>query len=160
MALSDDEGVGQIGAKVPNLGSVAHRLVAIPASLSDDDSSAGGGPTRPAARASPWRDGAAGRLVRQPGKRRCKAWEVFSGQGGLTKALRLKGFDVTPVDVRLEPTLHDLSDPHVFDSMSRQIEHDPELRYVHFAPPCATYSNARWPRLRLGYQDLGGGQWR
>jgi len=75
--------------------------------------------------------------------------EVFCGSAGLSKALEAVGFVMGKYDLALGGAGHDLtSDTVVQLFMSKVTTRDWD--YVHFAPPCNTYSVARFPRIRCG----------
>jgi hypothetical protein len=67
-----------------------------------------------------------------------KCMEIFSGSGTLSKALRLHGMLKT-ADAILRQAMEDQTD------------------YVHLSPPCNTYSNARYPKIRTAVA-MGGTQ--
>jgi hypothetical protein len=73
--------------------------------------------------------------------------ELFSGKGNLTKAicatpgLRCHGMDI------LRGPGNDIMDDAVYRILTLAIECQ-HVRYIHMAPPCATYSIARRPKIR------------
>lgn len=73
--------------------------------------------------------------------------EVFCGSARLSSALQSFGFVMDKYDLRLGGAEHDLTSDAVvafFISKAQQRDWD----YVHAAPPCNTYSIARFPRIR------------
>jgi hypothetical protein len=75
--------------------------------------------------------------------------EVFCGSAHLASALEAIGFKMDKYDLARGGVEHDLtSDTVVAYFMSRAAHHDWD--YVHFAPPCNTYSAARFPKIRSG----------
>jgi hypothetical protein len=75
--------------------------------------------------------------------------EVFCGSAHLSNALQAVGFVMDKYDLARGGAEHDLTlDTVVNHLMSRVEQHDWD--YVHFAPPCNTYSVARFPRIRSG----------
>lgn len=75
--------------------------------------------------------------------------EFFCGSARLSKALEATGFVMDKYDLALGGAAHDLtSDTVVQHIMSKVATRDWD--YVHFAPPCNTYSVARFPRIRCG----------
>lgn len=75
-----------------------------------------------------------------------KALEVFSGQGSLSQALVQQGVPVEQVELLHGPE-NDMSNPNVLHRLVVRARRC-EWNYVHLAPPCNTYSVARYPRLR------------
>lgn len=73
-----------------------------------------------------------------------KAIELFSGSGGLSKELTKKGLVSWEVD-----SIHgmDLTKKDVVAQIQAELRKG-RIRYVHAAPPCATFSIARRPRVR------------
>ena len=73
--------------------------------------------------------------------------EVFSGKGVLADACRAIGMTALDFDLLQSPS-HDMS---VFGNVavikSQLLGNG--VDYCHFAPPCNTYSAARFPKLRL-----------
>ncbi len=76
-----------------------------------------------------------------------KTLEVFAGKGNLSAALADLGAFAEKVDILIDKAAHDLSKPSVAKAMLKKLD-DPQLRYVHLAPPCATFSCARYPPIR------------
>eukprot|EP00930_Biecheleria_cincta_P005055 TRINITY_DN10597_c0_g1_i2.p1 TRINITY_DN10597_c0_g1~~TRINITY_DN10597_c0_g1_i2.p1 ORF type:complete len:298 (+),score=27.00 TRINITY_DN10597_c0_g1_i2:49-942(+) len=72
--------------------------------------------------------------------------EVFAGSGNVSNAVMQRGMHVMTWDLLYGPQ-HDMSqDVVVRDLTDRAVLSG--ARYVHSAPPCNTYSSARWPRIR------------
>ena len=85
--------------------------------------------------------------------------EVFAGSQTFTKVWQARGHSVFPVDIKLNPE-HDFSVMATVDAvwarvetMTRDCGGKPPV--VHLAPPCCTYSCARWPRLRSSAHPRG-----
>ena len=75
------------------------------------------------------------------------AAEFFSGSGGLSKALEKVGIRCQEYDLKLNVS-HDMSDmARARELLAECVRR--EVRYVHFAPPCNSFSMARFPKLRL-----------
>ena len=75
--------------------------------------------------------------------------EVFAGSCHLSDAFRKLGYQTFPIDVKIstQPDLK-LGSHFVMDVISK-LEAKTGLKpYIHFAPPCSTYSQARYPRIR------------
>lgn len=77
--------------------------------------------------------------------RRLKVLEVFSGCGHLSQEFQKQGFECDMFDIGIDSGLMDLSKKSVVDALLQKVR---DYDYVHFAPPCNTYSNARWPKVR------------
>ena len=84
-----------------------------------------------------------------PRTERDKAFEVFCGSGGYTCALEKAGFDVVGIDFagnKDKPKGRclwiDLSRP-IGQKQLLKLLLQPDVAYVHFAPPCGTASRAR-----------------
>ena len=71
--------------------------------------------------------------------------EIFSGKGVLTEEFERRGFQAQPIDWCVGGILHDFSNNEMVQNMKTRFE---AYQYVHFAPPCNTFSNARFPKLR------------
>ena len=78
-----------------------------------------------------------------PGTRR--GVEVFSGSGNLSSALLRRGLVMDQVDLAISPS-HDLTQDSVVESLCAKALSG-RWCYAHFAPPCNTYSVARFPRI-------------
>ena len=85
--------------------------------------------------------------------------EVFAGSQTFTKVWQGMGHTVFPMDIKLNPE-HDFSRIATVDAvwarvetMTRDCGGKPPA--VHLAPPCCTYSMARWPRLRSSARPRG-----
>ena len=80
--------------------------------------------------------------------------EIFSGNGGLTKAVRrlnLKAAD--PIDIAAG---HDVTKPTTLKQILKAIR-ERRIRWLHLAPPCRSYSVARRPQHRLRSRRYPGG---
>jgi hypothetical protein len=73
--------------------------------------------------------------------------EVFSGSGTLSKALRKHNFETEEIDLLRGIHLY-MSDPEIVNRLVDTSKSN--MKYAHFAPPCNSYSIARYPKLRLG----------
>ena len=72
--------------------------------------------------------------------------EVFAGSGNLSAAVANRGMETMSWDLQDGPACDMSQDCVVQDLTDRAVLSG--ARYVHFAPPCNTYSTARWPRIR------------
>ena len=75
--------------------------------------------------------------------------EVFCGSGRLATALARRGVLMDKYDLALGGAQHDLTSNEVVDDLTSKATSS-EWDYGHFAPPCNTYSVARYPRIRSG----------
>ena len=80
---------------------------------------------------------------------KAKVVEVFSGSGQYTCKLRISGLDALAVDwkgnrhtTQTETIDLDLTKAEDQEKV-RQILFAPTVRYIHFGPPCGTFSRAR-----------------
>ena len=75
--------------------------------------------------------------------------EVFAGSCHLSDAFSKLGYQTFPIDVKIS-TQHDLKlGSHFVMDVISKLEAKTGLKpYIHFAPPCSTYSQARYPRIR------------
>lgn len=73
--------------------------------------------------------------------------EVFAGCGALSKEMSRRGFVTKAVDFLLGGPEHDMSNDGVCQTLGDEFL---KYTYVHFAPPCNTFSAARYPKLRSG----------
>ena len=73
-----------------------------------------------------------------------RVMEVFAGTGQLSKAMGKQGCVTEMVDL-LHGAECDMSTPAVVE---HHVQSSDTLKYAHFAPPCDTYSVARWPKIR------------
>ena len=73
--------------------------------------------------------------------------EVFCGEGVLADACRSIGMTALQFDL-LQSPLHDMSKSANVAAMKSDLLNN-GVGYCHFAPPCNTYSAARFPKLRL-----------
>lgn len=71
--------------------------------------------------------------------------ECFAGSMNLTSALCEAGLPTAAFDIRIGGETHDFSKRKNVEKMKEELY---GLEYVHMAPPCNTYSTARWPKLR------------
>ena len=70
----------------------------------------------------------------------CVCIEIFAGTARLTKALRQQGLTTEPFDIAMG---HDMLRRELVLKLKDMIQHG-SVKYVHFAPPCSSYSPARW----------------
>lgn len=90
-------------------------------------------------------------LVKAPdGRSQCL--EVFAGSGNLTAALEKKGLHCDKVDILLCDG-HDMSKKQTVKELGAA-DDSITYKYVHLAPPCNTYSAARYPKIRLGLRHV------
>ena len=77
--------------------------------------------------------------------------EVFAGSCHLSNAFQHAGHRVYSMDIKLN-IMMDISDAYgreMLVKMAKELEEETGLQpYVHFAPPCSTYSQARFPKIR------------
>ena len=78
--------------------------------------------------------------------------EVFSGSGNLSAALSKKGFATLEYDL-LKDAQHDMTNPK-FVNYLKQLPKKVNLKYCHLAPPCNTYSQARYPKIRTANESI------
>lgn len=102
-----------------------------------DDECEPHGPTVPRPPATP-----------SPGKAALNFLEVFSGGGTLTRAFTCMKFNCLAVDILSDPA-DDLSSGQCVARLLAMAG-SRRFQYVHFAPPCNTFSAARFPKLRHG----------
>jgi hypothetical protein len=105
--------------------------------LTDSDDEQPHGPTVPVPPTTP-----------SDGKAAPKFLEVFSGGGTLTKAFTSMTFDCVAVDIVSNPADDLSSGSCVARLLALAVSRT--FQYVHFAPPCNTFSAARFPKLRHG----------
>ena len=74
--------------------------------------------------------------------------EIFSGSGNLSAALREVGLPTVEYDLNISSE-HDIYNPRKMEKIRDTILGAPNIQYVHLAPPCNTFSQARWPKIRL-----------
>ena len=72
--------------------------------------------------------------------------EVFSGSGNLSNALGHQGFNASAIDIANDPE-DDLANPSSVPALVEEVVHT-NTRYAHLAPPCNTFSIARYPKIR------------
>jgi len=82
-----------------------------------------------------------------PPKATARGLEVFAGEAVLTRNLRMVGFEVDVVELLVGGAEHDMSRMEVVASLHAKARLG-TWNYGHFAPPCNTYSIARFPKLR------------
>ncbi|CAE7226915.1 unnamed protein product [Symbiodinium microadriaticum] len=76
------------------------------------------------------------------------AAEFFAGSARLSSALTAVGVPCESFDLKLS-TEHDFSNAGKVRSMLQKVVgSSSSISYAHFAPPCNSYSIARWPKLR------------
>lgn len=137
-------------------------------SLSDDDHMAGPRSKRPRPNSGPRvvdlsdSDGDSDvepipmRLAPTVGKR--AFIEVFAGSHHLSDAFSAGGHRVFPMDVKLsiEHDMHGLSGIKLLKETVAALTLETGMRpYIHFAPPCSTYSMARFPKIRSSTHPSG-----
>jgi hypothetical protein len=76
-----------------------------------------------------------------------KTAEVFSGSGKHSKSLARRGVDTFEIDIKHSADF-DMSDAAKVTTLTNTLMIHDRRQYVHFAPPCNTYSSARHPRIR------------
>lgn len=74
-----------------------------------------------------------------------KMAEVFAGCGALSEAMGTRGFPTWSIDYAIGGSKHDFSSAPTADALAKMLA---SYHYVHFAPPCNTFSMARYPKLR------------
>ena len=74
--------------------------------------------------------------------------EIFSGSGNLSAALREVGLLTLEYDLNISKE-HDMHNPRKMEKIRDTILGAPNIQYIHLAPPCNTFSMARWPKIRL-----------
>ncbi len=77
--------------------------------------------------------------------------EVFSGSANLSDVWRCSGHPVFPMDIAESEDydMHSDAGLTALEQAVRRLDKQTSLStYVHFAPPCSAYSQARWPHLR------------
>lgn len=116
--------------------------------LSDDEADAG----PPPASTMP------GQLAPVIAKQRRPFVEVFAGSCHLSQAFAAAGHATFAFDIKLDAT-HDLhSDQGIKLLMSKVQELEKKFGvrpYLHWAPPCSTYSQARFPKIRSSSKPNG-----
>ena len=78
--------------------------------------------------------------------------ELFAGSGNLTKAMAAARLTAEGYDVLFGPH-NDLLEAGFYRKLLYMIENCPP-KYFHFAPPCATYSIARHPKIRYTHRYM------
>ena len=90
-------------------------------------------------------------------KKQINALEIFAGSGHLTSAInRYTGVKCWSKDIR-RCALEDLTRPEEWEMICSAIDTH-FLDYIHLAPPCNTYSTARWPKIRNVFVLVAGQQ--
>ena len=79
-----------------------------------------------------------------------KMAEVFAGCGALSHAMGHRGFPTWTVDFKIGGEAHDFSNGDTAMKLAKDLG---EFQYIHFAPPCNTFSMARYPKLRIGIKE-------
>ena len=134
---ASEEGFGVVYCTATAAEAVAEADAAVGDDSSDDEACS---PTP-----RPWHMTSGGR----------KMADIFCGSGGFGAAVaRHTGADIAYVDLALDST-HDLLQPRFRRQWAQRIM-GYEFFFVHFAPPCSTWSRARAPPLRAaGAKILG-----
>ena len=78
--------------------------------------------------------------------------EVFSGSGNLSHAIRKQHLTTEEVDLE-QCSTHDMSSKDFVMSLKQKAVSQ-KVQYCHLAPPCNTYSQARYPRVRTGSRKV------
>lgn len=86
----------------------------------------------------------------EPAERKVVA-ECFCGSGNLTRALEVY-FEAYKYDLQIDVD-HDFSKWIKVEQIAHFLMAH-ACCYVHFAPPCNSYSNARYPKIRTGSRVL------
>ena len=73
--------------------------------------------------------------------------EVFCGKGVLSRACQSYGLQIQKYDLHLNAA-HDMSSIRFAQNMAQNMLLA-NVVYSHFAPPCNTFSGARYPKLRI-----------
>ena len=73
------------------------------------------------------------------------AIELFSGSKHLTSALHMCGINAVGFDI-IDDTEFDILNPAFYTRVEHYMHSG--TRYVHFGPPCRTFSQARYLRVR------------
>lgn len=79
-----------------------------------------------------------------------KMAEVFAGCGALSEAMSARGFPTWSIDYAIGGENHDFSSTPTALALANDLR---KYHYTHFAPPCNTFSMARYPKLRPGVQN-------
>ena len=75
--------------------------------------------------------------------------DLFAGSQGLQKAFSRRGFQVHSYDRKFNAA-HDITSMAFFHELLQKISAG-YYDYVHAGPPCSSFSQARWPKLRSFY---------
>jgi hypothetical protein len=73
--------------------------------------------------------------------------DLYAGSCHLAHKLIDRGFDVVSYDVLIGKSDHDLSSYSLFKRLRDEIAQK-KFVYIHAGPPCATFSQARYPKIR------------
>ena len=73
--------------------------------------------------------------------------EIFAGSCKLSRACRVQGMHVLSIDFNIGGPEHDMTKKDTMLKIKNVLK-ELNIRYVHFATPCNTYSQARYPRVR------------
>ena len=73
-------------------------------------------------------------------------FEIFAGSGNLSAAFRRHGLMTHEFDLKLSAR-HDMSKPTSVNNFLQLVQQH-NAAYVHMAPPCNTFSRARYPVIR------------
>jgi hypothetical protein len=71
--------------------------------------------------------------------------EMFAGSKRFTQAMLELDMDVVAFEIMDDPT-EDILDSGTFDKLSTWLRSG--TKFIHFGPPCKTFSIARWPKIR------------
>ena len=71
-------------------------------------------------------------------------FEVFSGSGNLSHAMEGHGLKALRYDLL---TGHDMHSADFVNQLLQKVD-SLQCKYMHLAPPCNTYSQARYPKIR------------
>ncbi|CAK9095039.1 unnamed protein product [Durusdinium trenchii] len=85
--------------------------------------------------------------------RALKMAEIFSGSGVLAKEMEGLGFSVRLVDYQTGGEAHDISQETIALKIASELVEE-KTHYVHFAPPCNTFSQARTKAYPMGVPGM------
>ena len=75
-------------------------------------------------------------------------FEVFTGSCHLSQAFNKRGYQTFPIDVKINVQHNLRSGNNIVMEVVWKLEAETGLKpYIHFAPPCSAYSQARYPRI-------------
>ncbi|CAE7383616.1 unnamed protein product, partial [Symbiodinium sp. CCMP2456] len=86
--------------------------------------------------------------------RRARVAEIFSGSGNLSKALCDVDLPAIEYDLIKSPE-HDMYNTLKMEKIRDTVMGAPNIQYIHLAPPCNTFSQARWPKIRSKQYPAG-----